>query len=97
MLGALFALMAPPLAAIPPVQLIPEIAQRAAHLDVYQRSAPYLLPRDLRPRPAARRNEPGFLPHIAATVARLRGESLEACSAHTTAAARSLFGLAVVD
>ena len=58
--------------------------------------APYLLPRDLRPRPAARRNEPGFLPHIAATVARLRGESLEACSAHTTSAARSLFGLAVV-
>jgi TatD DNase family protein len=59
--------------------------------------APYLLPRDLRPRPAARRNEPGFLPHIAATVARLRGESLEACSAHTSAAARSLFGLPVVD
>ena len=59
--------------------------------------APYLLPRDLRPRPAARRNEPGFLPHIAATVARLRGESFEACSAHTTAATRSLFGLAVVD
>jgi cation diffusion facilitator CzcD-associated flavoprotein CzcO len=27
------------------VQLIPEVAQRAAHLDVYQRSAPYLLPR----------------------------------------------------
>jgi TatD DNase family protein len=59
--------------------------------------APYLLPRDLRPRPAERRNEPGFLPHIAATVARLRGESLEVCSAHTTAAARSLFGLAVFD
>jgi cation diffusion facilitator CzcD-associated flavoprotein CzcO len=27
------------------VQLIPEVAQRAAQLDVYQRSAPYLLPR----------------------------------------------------
>ncbi len=40
---------------------------------------PYLLPRDLRPRPALRRNEPAFLPHIAATVARLRGESLEHC------------------
>ena len=59
--------------------------------------APYLLPRDLRPRPAARRNEPQYLPHIAATVARLRGESLEECSAHTTAAARALFGLPTVD
>jgi TatD DNase family protein len=55
--------------------------------------APYLLPRDLRPRPATRRNEPSYLAHIAATVARLRGESTAACSAHTSAAARSLFGL----
>jgi TatD DNase family protein len=58
--------------------------------------APYLLPRDLQPRPTARRNEPQYLPHIAATVARLRGESLQACSAHTTAAARALFALPVV-
>lgn len=57
---------------------------------------PYLLPRDLRPRPALRRNEPGFLPHIAATVARLRGESLEHCIAHTSAATRALFGLDVL-
>jgi len=37
------------------------------------------------------------LPHVAATVARLRGESLEQCVAHTTEAARALFGLAAVD
>jgi TatD DNase family protein len=55
---------------------------------------PFLLPRDLRPRPASRRNEPAYLRHIAATVARLRGESLEDCAAHTSAAARALFGLA---
>jgi TatD DNase family protein len=54
---------------------------------------PYLLPRDLQPRPPSRRNEPAFLAHIAATVARLRGETLEDCAAHTTAAARQLFGL----
>ena len=59
--------------------------------------APYLLPRDLRPRPAARRNEPQFLPHITAMVARLRGESLEACTAHTSTAARALFGLPSLD
>src|SRR5258707_5695688 len=58
---------------------------------------PYLLPRDLRPRPASRRNEPAFLRHIAAIVARLREESHEACAAHTTAAARALFSLAAVQ
>ena len=54
---------------------------------------PYLLPRDLEPRPASRRNEPAYLRHIAQAVARLRGESLVDCAAHTTAAARSLFGI----
>ena len=57
--------------------------------------APYLLPRDLAPKPASRRNEPCHLPHVAAAVARARGESLAALAAHTTAAARRLFGLAV--
>jgi TatD DNase family protein len=55
--------------------------------------APYLLPRDLRPVPSLRRNEPSYLPHIGAAVARARGETAEACAAHTTAHARSLFGL----
>jgi TatD DNase family protein len=54
---------------------------------------PYLLPRDLVPKPASRRNEPRFLPHIAAVVARLRNETTDDCAAHTTAAARALFGL----
>jgi len=55
--------------------------------------APYLLPRDMTPLPKSRRNEPAYLPHIAATVARLRGESLEAIAAHTTRNAVALFGL----
>ena len=55
--------------------------------------APYLLPRDLRPRRASRRNEPAYLAHIAAVVAQLRGESLQECAAHTTATAHALFGL----
>jgi TatD DNase family protein len=54
---------------------------------------PYLLPRDLKPAPAGRRNEPMLLPHIATMVARHRGESLEACAAHASAASRSLFRL----
>lgn len=54
---------------------------------------PYLLPRDLRPKPASRRNEPAYLPLVAAAVARARGETLAALAASSTAAARALFGL----
>lgn len=56
--------------------------------------APYLIPRDLAPRPATHRNEPMFLPHIGAAVARARGETAEYCAAHTSAHARAFFHLA---
>jgi TatD DNase family protein len=55
--------------------------------------APYLLPRDMKPRPKSRRNEPRYLPHIAATVASLRGEAVETVGAATTRNAVALFGL----
>jgi TatD DNase family protein len=54
---------------------------------------PYLLPRDLSPKPRDRRNEPAFLVHIARAVAAARGESTEALAAATTANALALFGL----
>src|ERR1700683_3005283 len=55
--------------------------------------APYLLPRDMNPSPKSRRNEPSYLPHIAATVAGLRGETLETLGAATTRNAIALFAL----
>jgi TatD DNase family protein len=55
--------------------------------------APYLVPRDLRPPPKGRRNEPCFLPHIARTVAELRGEPLEQLAESTTRNASRFFGL----
>lgn len=55
--------------------------------------APYLLPRDLKPKPKSRRNEPMYLPHVAAAVAAARGESLEQCARYTSANARLLFAL----
>ena len=58
---------------------------------------PYLLPRDLHPKPASRRNEPVYLAHIAAVVARARGEPVEALAQATTEAARRLFGLSEID
>src|SRR3954465_13610031 len=55
--------------------------------------APYLTPRDLRPQPKARRNEPGFLPHILKTVARAVGRPVEQVAEETTRNAQTLFGI----
>jgi TatD DNase family protein len=55
--------------------------------------APYLLPRDLDPKPSSRRNEPMHLPHIAASVARYLGTSVEELARTTTRNAIDFFGL----
>jgi TatD DNase family protein len=55
--------------------------------------APYLTPRDLRPQPRHGRNEPAFLPHIAATVAECLGRPVEEVASRTTANARAFFGI----
>ena len=55
--------------------------------------APYLLPRDLIPKPPHRRNEPMYLAHVCAAVAAARGEDLECTAALTSANARTFFGL----
>lgn len=55
--------------------------------------SPYLTPRDLRPQPKARRNEPAFLPHIARAVAKAAGRPAEDIAAETTRNAQRLFGL----
>jgi len=56
--------------------------------------SPYLTPRDMRPQPKARRNEPAFLPHILKTVARALRRSAEEVAAETTRNAQALFGIA---
>jgi TatD DNase family protein len=55
--------------------------------------SPYLTPRDMRPQPKARRNEPAFLPHILRTVARALGRPVEEVAAETTRNAQTLFGI----
>ena len=57
--------------------------------------APYLLPRDLHPKPSHRRNEPRFLPHILRTIASCRGEEPATVAAATTANAVGFFGFEV--
>ena len=53
--------------------------------------APYLKPRNLRPRVKSHRNEPRFLPWVAGTLAAVRGEHPERLAAQTTANTRRFF------
>ena len=72
------------------LELVREIPRDRLLLET---DAPYLTPRDLRPQPRARRNEPAFLPHIARTVARALGRPVEDVAAETARNAAELFGL----
>jgi TatD DNase family protein len=55
--------------------------------------APYLLPRDMKPAPKNRRNEPAFLPYVVNAIAKARGEDPALVAAASTAAARAFFGI----
>jgi TatD DNase family protein len=55
--------------------------------------APYLLPRDIKPAPKTRRNEPAFLPHVVLAVAAAKNEEPAVIARQTTAAARQFFAL----
>jgi TatD DNase family protein len=72
------------------VELVREVPRERLLLET---DSPYLTPRDLRPQPKARRNEPSFLPHIAKAVAAALGRPLEELAAQTTRNAIALFGL----
>lgn len=55
--------------------------------------APWLLPRDLSPKPSSRRNEPAHLPHILKSVAQWRGEEAQVLADITDSNVRTLFGV----
>ncbi|MCV6589928.1 MAG: YchF/TatD family DNA exonuclease [Marinobacterium sp.] len=55
--------------------------------------APYLLPRDIKPKPKGGRNSPALLPHIGSTVARLRNEDWQQLQHQSTTNATRLFQL----
>jgi TatD DNase family protein len=74
--------------------LMSKIPQGALMLET---DAPYLMPRDLQPKPASRRNEPAYLAHIARTVAHARGDTFEKLAQETTANARGFFHLPSID
>ncbi|MGU3415989.1 3'-5' ssDNA/RNA exonuclease TatD [Enterobacteriaceae bacterium C34A] len=55
--------------------------------------APWLLPRDLSPKPSSRRNEPAHLSHILQRVAEWRGEDAQTLSDITDQNVKTLFGI----
>jgi TatD DNase family protein len=73
--------------------LVPLMREIPADRLMIETDGPYLLPRNLRPKPDSRRNEPAYLPHIAAAIAEARGESVEVLASTSTAAAKRFFGL----
>jgi TatD DNase family protein len=76
--------------------LVPLMSRIPAQQLLLETDGPYLLPRDLQPRPLTRRNEPGYLPHIAAAVAHARAESVATLAEATTANARRLFRMPMI-
>jgi TatD DNase family protein len=55
--------------------------------------APYLIPRDLDPKPASNRNEPMYLHHIAGVVAACLDKPVDQLIEETTGVAEAFFGL----
>lgn len=73
--------------------LIPLMREIPAERLMVETDAPYLLPRDLAVKPASRRNEPMYLPHVARAIASARGTPAEELAQSMTLAARALFRL----
>lgn len=71
--------------------LVPRIPKDRLMIET---DAPYILPRDIRPKPKSNRNEPSLLPHVLRAVASARGESAEELARTTTETARAFFGIA---
>lgn len=71
-------------------ELLPLIPAQQLLLET---DAPFLLPRDLEPKPKSRRNEPCYLPHILNQVAKWRGEDPAWLAEVTDVNARRLFRL----
>jgi TatD DNase family protein len=77
--------------------LLPLMRAVPAPALMLETDAPYLMPRDIHPKPASRRNEPAYLAHIAATVAHARGETIPTIARQTTDNARRFFRLPSID
>ncbi len=78
-----------------------DLREAAAHIPLdrvmVETDAPYLLPRDLKPKPRTRRNEPVHLPHVLNALAACMGRTAAEVAEHTTANAERFFALPAAD
>jgi TatD DNase family protein len=75
------------------LHLIEAVRDIPADRLMIETDAPYLMPRNIKPRPKTHRNEPRWLPYVLEAVAAARGESAEQLAASSTATARGFFGI----
>jgi TatD DNase family protein len=75
------------------LHLIEAVRDIPADRLMIETDAPYLIPRNIKPRPKTHRNEPRWLPFVLGAVASARGESPEQLAATSTATAREFFGI----
>ena len=63
------------------------------HRMMIETDSPYLVPRDIRPKPKSRRNEPKYLPHIAEVVAGLIEKPVNELIQETSQTTKQFFGV----
>ena len=68
-----------------------------AHRLMIETDAPFLLPRNMTPKPRSRRNEPAFLPWVVAKLAECRGEEAATLARRTHANAARFFRIDVAS
>ena len=73
--------------------LLPIIKDVPLNRIMIETDAPYLLPRNIRPKPKTRRNEPRYLPVVCQTAADAIGISFQALAEHTSRNAQLFFDL----
>ncbi len=73
--------------------LIPLIETIPLDRLMIETDAPYLMPRNIKPKPKDRRNEPAYLPWVCQAVANATGESTDEVASRTHENAQRFFGL----